>query len=148
MNLDLLDFELRRDEGVRNTQYLDTRGVLTIGVGHNMVVNPLSDDWTQPLSDEQVDQLLNDDLQKVFSELDQNCPWWSNLDEVRQRVIANMCFNLGINGLLGFNVTLHLMRTGDYSGAADAMAASKWANQVGARATRLIAAMKSGIMQN
>lgn len=148
MNLDMLDAELRRDEGVRNTQYLDSRGIPTIGVGHNCLAIPIPVDWTQPLTDDQVNQLLNEDLTNVFMQLDGNLPWWRQLDEVRQRVIANMCFNLGIGKLLGFHNTLHVMQTGNYLDAAAGMAASAWATEVGNRATRLITAMKSGVMPN
>ncbi len=74
------------------------------------------------------------------------------MDEVRQRVIANMCFNMGIGnastgkGLLGFKNTLAAMQRGSYSMAAAGMLNSKWATQVGARATRLARAMETGVM--
>lgn len=146
MNIALLEAELRRDEGVRYSEYLDTMGIRTIGVGHNMQASPIPPQWTQPLTDDQVNQLLSDDLTNVFAVLDYNLSWWRNLDEVRQRVVANMAFNLGSVKLLGFHNTLHCMQTGDYLGAAAGMAASAWAGQVGNRATRLISAMRSGEM--
>jgi lysozyme len=146
MNLKLLDVELRRDEGVRYGQFLDTKGIPTIGVGHNMEVSPLPEGYEQPLSDEQVNYLLNEDLQNTFSGLDMRFPWWRELDEVRQRVIANMGFNLGIGTLATFVNTINAMQTGDYVSAAAGMAASEWATQVGDRATRLIQAMNTGVM--
>jgi len=147
MNLDLMDAELRRDEGVEYSPYNDTMGIPTVGVGHNLKVSPIPEGWAYPLTDAQVDQLLNDDLNIVFNVLDYNLGWWRNLDEVRQRVLANMCFNMGIATLLQFHNTLRAMQTGDYLGAAAAMSASAWAGQVGDRATRLISAMSSGVMQ-
>ncbi len=68
------------------------------------------------------------------------------MDEVRQRVIANMCFNLGIGTLLTFKNTLAAMQRGSYSVAAAGMKASKWYGQVGARAQRLCTAMETGVM--
>ena len=140
----LLIAELRRDEGVEYTPYMDTVGVPTIGVGHNMRAVPLPKDWASPLTDAQVDQLLAADLQAVFDGLDGYLPWWRKLDYERQRVLVNMAFNLGINGLLGFKNTLAAVQQGRYSAAGAGMAASKWATQVGARADRLVDMMVNG----
>ena len=148
MNLNLMDAELRRDEGVRYVPYLDTATPprRTCGVGHNMDASPLPDGWTFPLSDAQVNTLLNHDLQVVFAALDLHLPWWRNLDEVRQRVVANMCFNMGIGTLMTFHNTLGAMQRGSYSVAAAGMLASKWAQQVGMRARRLAYAMEYDLM--
>jgi lysozyme len=146
MNNELMVAELERDEGVRKIPYRDTRGILTIGVGHNMEVVPIPDDWTFPITDSQVSTLLSEDINCVVLDLNLHLPWWSSMDEVRQRVIVNMCFNMGIGTLLEFKNTLADMQTGDYVGAAAGMSASRWATQVGDRATRLISAMSSGVM--
>lgn len=133
-----LTAELRRDEGVEYTPYLDTVDIRTVGVGHNLKAKPIPMGWTYPLVDAQVNQLLADDLQTVFDGLDQRIPWWRNLDYPRQRVLANMCFNIGISGLMGFNNTLAAIKQGRYNAAGAGMASSKWAKQVGARAARLV----------
>jgi lysozyme len=146
MNEELLVTELRRDEGVFYSKYYDPKGIPTIGVGHNMQSSPLPASWKQPLSDDQVDDLLNHDLSVVFAALDLHYPWWRKMDEVRQRVVANMCFNMGITKLSGFVNAMHCMSIGDYHGASAGMAASKWAVEVGHRAGRLIEAMNTGIM--
>lgn len=148
MNLALLEAELRRDEGVRYVPYMDTATPpkRTVGVGHNMEVSPLPDAWTFPLSDAQVSQVLERDISTTLAKLDKSLPWWRQMDEVRQRVVANMCFNLGISGLLGFKNTLAAMQRGSYAVAAAGMLSSKWAGQVGARAKRLAQAMESGSM--
>lgn len=130
--------DLRRDEGVRYSPYLDTVGVSTVGVGHNLESKPLPDGWTYPLSDEQVDQLLAEDLREVFDGLDRTLPWWRKLNYPRQRCLANMTFNLGLAGMLGFKNTLTAMQQGRYNAAGAGMASSKWAKQVGKRADRLV----------
>lgn len=140
----LLVKELRRDEGVEYVPYLDTVGIKTVGVGHNMQAKPLPADWTFPLTDAQVDQLLAEDLQEVFDGLDRNIPWWRKLSYERQRVLANMAFNLGIKGLMGFKNTLAHVQAERYQSAAEGMLASKWARQVGQRANRLAAMMVMG----
>lgn len=146
MNITLLEAELRRDEGVRYSIYLDTQKIQTVGVGHNCQVSSLPADWKCPLTDAQVNQLLAQDIASTLAKLDKNLPWWRQLDEVRQRVLANMCFNLGIGGLLGFKNTLAAMQRGSYAVAAAGMKASDWYRQVGQRAVRLCSAMETGLM--
>ncbi|WP_261533130.1 glycoside hydrolase family protein [Burkholderia multivorans] len=146
MNLILLETELRRDEGVRYYRYLDSRGIPTTGVGHNLRARPLPAGWKYPLSEAQVNQLLAEDLADTFAELDRRLSWWRKLDEVRQRIIANMAFNLGVDKLLGFKNTLASVERGAYVAAARGMRASLWYTQVGQRAERLAKAMESGVM--
>jgi lysozyme len=146
MNLALLEAELRRDEGARYVPYLDSRGFKTAGVGHLLSGAPLPTGWSYPLTDAQVDQWLDQDIGAALYALDRKLPWWRAMDEVRQRVIANMCFNLGITKLLGFTHALASMQAGDYPAAAAGMQASDWFKQVGARAVRLCEAMATGVM--
>jgi lysozyme len=146
MDLVLMDAELRRDEGVRYWPYTDTRGISSTGVGHNLRAIPLPSSWAYPLTDAQVTQLLNQDLQNTFAALDQNLPWWRALDDVRQRVVANLAFNLGVARLLTFHNALGAMQRGAYAIAAAAMQNSSWYSQVGARAVRLCHAMETGVM--
>jgi lysozyme len=148
----LLIVELRRDEGVWYVPYRDTKGIPTVGVGHNLQASPLPVGWTYPLTDDQVNQLLDGDLQNVYHDLTRALPWWTDLNDVRQRVICNMCFNLGINRLIGFRNALIAMRQGKFSDAADEMLDSKWAREdVGigtpeepGRALRLANMMRKG----
>jgi lysozyme len=128
--------ELRRDEGVRSKPYRDTVGKLTIGVGRNL------DDVG--LSDEEIDYLLANDVARVKAEMDLAIPWWRDLDAVRQRALVNMCFNLGIHGLLGFRNTLAAIQAHDWPKAAAGMLESRWARQTGARAHRLAHMMETG----
>jgi lysozyme len=136
--LSLLRAELARDECVRLKPYRDSVGKLTIGTGRNL------DDVG--ISEDENDYLLTNDIAQVKQDLDRHLPWWKNLDPVRQRVIANMCFNLGIGRLLGFKNTLPLIQQGKYEAAAQGMLHSLWARQVKQRSVRLAQAMKTGVM--
>ncbi|MEX3961010.1 glycoside hydrolase family protein [Paraburkholderia sp. EG286B] len=146
MILTLLYAELRRDEGVRTMPYKDTKGRLTVGVGHNLTASPLPAGWSFPLSAAQITQLLTVDVASTMTQLDANVSWWRSLSEVRQRVVANMAFNLGIAKLLGFKNALAAMQAGDWSSAAAEMQDSDWYGQVGARAVRLCQAMRTDVM--
>jgi len=134
--------ELRRDEGVEYEPYKDTVGIDTVGVGHNLKAKPIQ--LPYPLTDYQIDSILADDLEAVFNGLDRVMPWWRGLTHARQRVMANMAFNMGIAGLAGFRNTLLYIQNGEYEKAADGMLASKWAKQVGKRANRLAEMMVTG----
>jgi len=137
-----LERELGRDEGRRATVYFDTRGVPTIGVGHNLYV---------PLSDAVIDAIFNDDVNSAMAGLDAHWPFWRSLDGVRQRVVVNMVFNLGIDGFMAFKQTRAAIEAGEWATAANRMWASRWARQVGDgpgkvqdRADRLTAMMATG----
>jgi lysozyme len=140
----LLNTELRRDEGVRYSPYVDSVGVSTVGIGHNLKVSPIPVGWSYPLSDAQVNQLLASDLEITFTGLNKRLVWWRDLSYMRQRVVSNMAFNMGIDGLLTFTNTLAAMQAGKYQDAATGMLASKWAKQVGDRSKRLAAMMVLG----
>lgn len=150
-----LEVELTRDEGKRLKAYKDTKGKWSIGIGRN-----LDDVGTVPLNrtkqdvianginEAECDQLFDYDINRTEKDLDRCLPWWRKLDPVRQRVLLNMCFNMGIgdtdDGLLSFHNTLGMIQHGEYSRAADNMLQSLWARQVGVRAQRLANMMRNG----
>lgn len=136
MDMDTLRAELTRDEGLRLKPYRDTTGNTTIGIGRNLS--------GVGISLAEANALLDSDISRAVADLDRNLPWWKSLDGVRQRVLVNMAFNLGINGLLGFRHTLDAIRAGNFEAAANGMLASLWAKQVGQRATRLAVMMRTG----
>lgn len=137
MNNEKLIDELVRDEGLRLKPYQDSRGVLTIGIGRNL--------RDVGISREEAYHLVNNDVEGVVGDLDRSLPWWNTLNEVRQRAIVNMAFNLGVPGLLAFRKTLSLLEAGDFEGAATEMLCSDWAKQVGPRAQRLSNAIRDGV---
>jgi len=126
-------------EGRRNTIYKDSLGYWTVGVGH--LIDP-SKGGTLP--EAIIDALLRYDMTEKYEELVKTLPWVRDLDEVRQYVLLDMAFNLGVNGLLGFKNTLKMVQGRDYAGAAKNMLLSRWATQVGTRAKRLSVMMESG----
>ncbi len=120
--------ELNRDEGLRTSVYKDTRGFLTVGVGHNLSI---------PQNSYTIDALYQNDVNGCVASLNLNFPWWINLDPVRQRVMMSLMFNMGSGTLRTFNTFLSLMEAGDYTAAADDLKTTAWAREVGDRATRL-----------
>lgn len=136
---ELLISELKRDEGVVPHAYQDSLGYWTIGVG-----KLIDKRKGGRLSDAAIEFLLAEDIDSKVADLDKHLPWWRNLSPTRQRVMINMCFNLGIGGLMKFKNTLGMIERGDFEGASKNMLLSLWAKQVGARAQRLSKMMKEG----
>ena len=136
MDRERLKKRLTVSEDKRNKVYNDSLGIPTIGVGRNLRDVGLSDD--------EIAYLLDNDIKRVEADLDRRLPWWRTLDEVRQSVIADMCFNMGINKLLGFVNTLRKVQSGDYLGASLGMLESLWAKQVKGRAQELARMMRTG----
>lgn len=133
--------DLERDEGLRLSAYQDTVGVWTVGYGH-AYVHP-GTVWTR----EQADHQLRLDVVHTESSLDVQLPWWRTLDDVRQDVLVNMAFNMGVSHLAQFHNTLAAAKAGQWAQAAAGMLASLWARQVGHRAERLAEQMLTGIHQ-
>jgi lysozyme len=144
MTTPLLFEDLKRDEGLRLKAYPDplSGGVpWTIGYGHTGI--RIRRGVTCTLEDAEF--WLEADVGFVEARLDAQIPWWRSLDDVRQDVLAEMAFNLGVLGLLEFEVMLTDVRLGRYDMAAAAMLFSEWARQVGDRAMRLSILMKTGV---
>jgi|TARA_R100000458_G_scaffold3696_2_gene3010 lysozyme len=131
--------ELIFDEGYKTETYEDHLGFLTLGVGH--LVLETDPEFKQPVgtpvSEERIRDCLNKDIDTVCNELDRNLHWWRGLNDNKQRVMVNMCFNLGYPRLSKFKNFLAAMQENDFETAAVEMMDSKWANQVGKRAERL-----------
>lgn len=128
---------LKEAEGRSPRMYEDTLGNLTIGYGHALKTGP-------PLSDAAMDQILEDDL----ADAENRCrrfAWFDQLDDVRQAVIVEMAFNLGLGGLAGFRKMIDALIAARYDEAAEELLDSRYARQVGARARRLAEEMRTGV---
>ena len=134
--------QLRRDEGEVLTVYKDSLGYDTIGVGR--LVDKRKGGGITP---EESAYLLNNDIDRKYTELLRRLPWAVKLDEARLGVLVNMAFQLGVVGLLGFKNTLAMIEAGNYTAAAAGMLQSLWAKQTPARAKRLSEQMRTGVWQ-
>ena len=128
--------QLRLHEGVEHMPYKCSAGFLTIGVGRNIEERGLSDD--------EIDYILNHDVNIATDELVRTFDWYPDLDEVRQRVVIDMVFNLGMPRFQQFKKMIQALDEGDYKEASIQMMDSRWASQVGARAERLRDMMETG----
>ena len=130
-----IEEQLILHEGLRKKPYRCTAGKLTIGVGRNL------DD--KGISELEALYLLWNDMKDVMDALDRYA-WYRQLDPVRQKVMIDMAYNLGMAGLLKFRKMIAALELGDYQAAADQMLDSRWARQVKTRADRLAEMMRTG----
>lgn len=137
MNRERLLDTIMRHEGLRLYPYKDTVGKLTIGVGRNLDDNGISE--TEAL------YMLNNDIDDVVEEA-KSFWWWEELDDVRQEVVLNMLFNLGLPTFKQFINTIKAIEEQNWNRAAKEMLDSRWAKQVGVRAIELSDAMRKGEM--
>lgn len=129
--------QLLKYEGLKLKPYRCPAGKLTIGVGRNLEDNGITQ--------KEAFILLENDILRCENELlEELTEVYTSLNETRKSVLLNMCFNLGITGLLGFKNTLAFIGSGDFERAANGMLASRWAKQVGRRAIELSELMRKG----
>ncbi len=115
---------IKQCEGLRLLPYTDTTGHLTIGYGHNL---------TQGITQEIAEFIFQCDYKRVVSELG-HFNWYIKQPQHVKDALANMCFNLGLAGLLGFHGLISALEKGDRTAASQAALNSLWAKQVGQRA--------------
>ena len=131
---------LKRHEGLKLTVYKDIMGISTIGYGRNLE--------GRGISISEAELMLDNDIADCMAQLRVNLPYFDLLDSVRQDVLIDMIFNLGLAGLQKFKMTLTHVQHGDFAFAANAMLDSHWAKQVGKRAIELSEMMKTGKYQD
>lgn len=135
MDQDLLK-SIRRHEGWRDKAYQDSEGIWTIGYGTNLqelqINKALGERWL-------VDKVVE------AHEAAERFPEYECLDTVaRRNVFIEMIYNMGPSRVAGFKNMLQAIREGDWARAAEEMLDSRWADQVGVRATRLADSMLTG----
>jgi lysozyme len=130
---------LKRHEGVEHHIYRCSAGFWTLGAGRN--VDPQGG---LGLSDDEVDYLLQNDIERVIKELSAEYPWFNSLDDVRKDAMIDISFNLGATRLRGFKRALAAMEVADYKMAAKEFLDSKWSRDVKGRATELCYMIEMG----
>jgi lysozyme len=154
---DLLMQKLVAHEGMRLDVYKDTLGINTIGIGRNLDDRGITKDeldwmdypsieyvYSDGITEADAIYLAQNDVQIVEEELLRAHPCVDRLDAVRQLVLVDMAFNLGVPRLCKFKKMWAAVEAEDFPTAAKEMLDSRWANQVKSRATKLAHAMHHG----
>lgn len=104
---DLIERELFLDEGYEPTAYGDTKGYPTVGIGRNIKAKgtpeyPDKDPMKDRYSEKEAYEMVRNDIIDTDSALAKKLPFYEKLDGKRQRVLINLAFNMGVNGMLKF----------------------------------------------
>jgi len=151
--------QLQTDEGFRKGVYKDTMGIKTVGYGFNLeragsqealdaagIKKSLAGlkGGKLQLTKEEADRLMRGeyphfaDAAKRFVGKET----WNQLTLNRQKILTNMAYNMGEDGLKKFENLRTALQAGDYQTASTEMLDSDWSGQVKGRADRLAARMK------
>jgi len=147
-------------EGLVLTVYQDTLGIDTIGIGRNLKDRGIGKEeldhmdipnmdaiYEHGITEADAVYLATNDVQIVEEELCRAHPCVDSLDSVRQLVVMDMAFNMGVPRLKKFKNMWAAIHDNDFKTAAKEMLDSRWARQVKGRATRLAPAMATGEMK-
>lgn len=145
--MSLID-RIKADEGLRLTVYDDKNGapIMLSSVVHGNPTIGYGRLLSAPggITQAEAEYLLANDIAKAQSEA-ATLPAYAKLDPVRQGVVAEMVFQMGIGGVKAFHNTLAALERGDYPAAAAGMRASLWARETPARAERLANIIETGV---
>jgi lysozyme len=144
INLHRLQERVMKDEGFRAKSYLDTEGIPTIGYGTTRWPGMGEVQLGESILPEDAKTLLRGDLWGAILDAEHIFTRFHEMNAVRQEVLANMAYNLGRSRLAGFKKMIAAAFELDYKKMAEEMVDSKWYKQVGGRAQRLVAAMRTG----
>ena len=145
MDIEKLREEIEYDEGNVKSIYLDHLHLSTFGIGHLVRESDPEYGWEvgTPVSDDRCAEAFNEDIKTVVSDCYKLYPDFDGLPEEAQRIIANMCFNLGYPRLSKFKGMKRGVDARDWQSAADEMVDSRWYRQVTKRADRLVERMRN-----
>ena len=127
-------------EGERLSAYQDSEGWWTIGIGH------LIDARKGGAIPQRISRMLfEDDTNIATVRARMHFDWFDGLDPVRQDVIVNLVFNMGVGGVEQFKLMIAAIQRHDLHEAAFQLANSKWGRQVHVeRKTDLCNALEKG----
>lgn len=134
--METLEERIQRHEGFRSVPYQDSLGFWTVGFGHCITKNECTN-YQQGISTSDALILLEHDISVAQLAVRSELPWASNLNEVQQGILVEMCFQLGINGLLQFKHMLQAAQNGDNDVVVSSMLASLWHKQTPNRCEEL-----------
>lgn len=122
---------IKHHEGFRGEVYKDTLGFDTVGYGTKM-----------PLSKEEAEMILESRLKAKIKELETKEPFVNKLPLDKQEILAEMSYQLGVNGVLKFRKMWKALKEFDYETASKEGLDSLWAKQTPNRAKELMSRLK------
>jgi lysozyme len=140
MNREQVQKQLAIDEGIKYEIYLDHLGYHTFGIGHLIIEGDHEHGLAvgNPVSEDRVTEAFQRDLDIAISECKVLYGGWDTYPGEVQEILVNMMFNLGRPRLSKFKNMKYHLDAQSWKYAADEGRDSRWHNQVGNRAERLM----------
>ncbi len=134
----MIDYKekIESEEGYRRLPYRCSEGKLTIGIGHNLDANGLSDAVINLIFEEDEARAIKD-AKSLVSNFD-------GLSDNRKIALVDMAFQMGKGRLKGFKNMIQAVEIEAWDVAAIEMLDSKWARQTPNRAGRNADLMRKG----
>lgn len=145
------------DEGIRYKAYKDTKGNVTVGIGFNMDDPRARGIWlkadipesfngvyamTDSISAQSTLNVLDVCVTNARNDLKTLLPNFSTYPDYVQLALVNLMFNMGLPTFSKFYTFLNLIKEGNYDDAGNHLESTAWYNQVGERASRVMALLK------
>ena len=127
---------IKRHEGFIQYPKPDAKGAFVVGYGHDIPESDASN-YSGGISDEDACNLLNADIEKATDGVNSALPWVTSLSELRQEVLVELAFWIGLGGLLKFHNTLNDIKNGAWGAAADGLLNSLLHTQIPGRTEEL-----------
>lgn len=128
---------LIKHEGYKNKIYLDTKGIKTIGIGHNIKAKGLPQSIKNFLSintyitDEMVTELFENDIKDATNDCYKLYHNFDDLSENRQNALIDFLFNVGYYTATTFKNTNKAINEERWEDVINGLKQSLWAKQVG-----------------
>jgi lysozyme len=134
--IELLKERLKAEEGFSLKWYPDINGFLTGGYGHKATKE---DNTKKGKTKTEWEEIFDIDVLKVLMGLKTFVyrDIYKKLSDIRQLVIADMAYQMGINGVIKFKKMWAALKFGDYPNAMREMLKSDWFKQTPERAEQL-----------
>lgn len=139
---------IEAEEGLRLYVYDDANGQ-PIVAGYTVIGNPTIGygrllTSAHGITQAEAQTLLVHDVVAADGDVEK-LPVFAHLNTARRAALLDMDFNMGFNTLEEFGNFLGLLAAGKYDAAADDLMQTMWARQVGSRATRIEAIIRTGV---
>jgi lysozyme len=126
-------------EGNKNQLYRDSKGYLTVGIGHKFEKGEKTKKF---YSNSEIDTLFKTDLEEAKKIAKRVFPSFDKQPDDVQILLVSLCFNLGEGGINKFKQFKKAIDRKQYSVAADELKDSLWYRQTGKRGISYIKILK------
>lgn len=138
-----IETRIKKHEGFCSVPKLDVSPMYVIGFGHD-ITKEECDDYASGISYTDAETLLMQDIMLAKTKASKAFPWMLGLDDVRQSVIYEAVFQLGLAGVEKFKKMISAIRDKNWEVAAAEMLNSKWHEQTPSRVEELADLMLNG----